>query len=72
MSSFEETFPSLKGKCVDSSGYGDLYDSDDISKHTLDKQRVREAINRATHPNQLNKKVVIKAELLKELGLEDE
>lgn len=52
MSSFEEAFPSLKDKntvvqregecCLED----DLYYEDVISRHTLDKQRVREGITK--------------------------
>ena len=74
MSSFEKEFPSLKFSVrqgefdITSKGYSCWAMErflEDIQKHCLDKQRVREAIKRL--PND-NRRYI----LLKELGLEDE
>ena len=72
MSSFEEAFPSLKGKCVDSSGYCDLYDSEDISKHTIDRQRIMKVINEHCYQAYNGDMVVDCDKFMEELGLEDE
>ena len=92
MSSFEEAFPSLKFSArqgefdITSKGYSCWTMErflEDIQKHCLDKQRVREAINKLfnrrgliviDYPENTNtwEFSKLKEELLKELGLEVE
>lgn len=78
---FEEDFPSLKGKidggCNNCKAFGPCVDTDDIQNHCFDKQRVREAIEKLGQPGfehgftqDENEKIfVFIDELKKELGL---
>lgn len=68
--SFEEEFPNIdRGEYTTFAGKVFL-DTKTLTKHCLDKARVKEAINNCIHRNSENKDVVILAELYKELGLE--
>lgn len=76
--SFEERHPGLKGKARDTD-YGDRYTPEDIDATQIDKQRLREAIERifsisicihGTAPCSCSEaQIYHKQNLLRELGL---
>ena len=85
MEKFNEKFPSLKDKrfyvydypdgySLEEDDTGELFKIEDVEKHCLDKQKVREVIdNFQTKKRQITDKILIQEELKenlkKELGL---
>ena len=68
MKPIEETHPSLKGKEYEYCRECDLFSREDIQEHTIDKEKVREAIA-STKVHIIIGWVINPDELLKRLGL---
>ena len=69
MKTFDEEFPSMRGKEFDDD-FGEFFYKECIQKFCLDKQKVREAIKKCLYwDNSTEKSILIEKELLKELGL---